>query len=270
MNEAKEIEDRIIQLTKYLAKRGDPPDHFKYAISYSITLKDSRNEELSKLIYRHIDQRELKDKKVLEVGCGMGGFLAYLQENGIEAYGLDVDAELVRIAFTKENIIVGDIQKPPLTDKTFDAVIAIDVIEHIQNQKSAIQNMLATTKAGGKIILLTNNRLFPFDTDVKLFFINYLPKSLATKYLRFRRNNPTLEYENKNPTYFTFAKLCEGENNTKVNVYGIFTIFGYYVEKLKRFKKIASLIETISHRHKLFKWIQFFAPKLCLVIEKVE
>lgn len=210
-----EISKRILKLKEYFRKRGDTPEHFEYGISYFITLKDSRNSELSELLSKYVDLHTSKGRKVLDIGCGTGSFSAFLQEKGIDAYGIDVDTKLVQIAFTK-NILVSDVHTLPFKDETFDAVVAFDVIEHLQNQKTAIQNMLSKTKPGGKIILLTNNRLFPFDTDTKLFFINYLPKSLATTYLRFRRKNPTLEYDNKNPTYFSFAKLCNKRLEHKI------------------------------------------------------
>ena len=101
----------------------------------------------------------------------MGGFLEYLQKQGIEAHGFDIDKSFVKLGFAK-NSIVADVCRQPVKDETFNVILALDVIEHIPNQRGSIDEMMATVKSGGKIIILTNNRVFPFDSDTKLFFIN--------------------------------------------------------------------------------------------------
>ncbi|MEM3891687.1 MAG: class I SAM-dependent methyltransferase [Nitrososphaerales archaeon] len=258
MKDDDKLQNMILRLRKQYKKRTD--DHgLEIGMRYLITLKNSRNIELSNFL-RKMGGYALKNEKVLDVGCGIGGFLAYLQDIGIDAYGIDVEKELISMAFTKKNILVGDAHHLPFRDETFDLIIAFDVIEHLQNQEMAIENMTSKLRRNGRLVILTNNRAFPFDSDTKLFFINYLPKSLADRYLRFRRKRPDVEYDVKTPTFFTFTRLCRKSREYKVQVKGVFTVFGYYVEKFNKLKKIAAVLENASYRWKVLRWMQWFAP----------
>lgn len=260
------FEEKTLKLEECLKKRYKDHRAIEHGILYHIILRDSRNRELFNFLNKNVNTHSLKDKKLLDIGCGMGGFLAYLQKKGIDAYGIDADAEMLRIGFAK-NIIVGDIYAMPFKEETFDVVIGIDVFEHLQSQQLALQKMMSKIKHGGKLVLLNNNRLFPYDADTSLFFINYLPKKLAIRYLKIRRNN--LELSN-NPTYFTFSKCLQKKETYKIEVKGIFTVLGAYTEKYKRFRKIARIIENISYQIRFFQWIQWFAPKLCLIVDKLQ
>jgi 2-polyprenyl-3-methyl-5-hydroxy-6-metoxy-1,4-benzoquinol methylase len=241
--------------------------HDFIGVHYCVSGKNSRNAELSKFLNCQIDIKDLKGKRVLDAGCGAGGFLSYLQEIGADAYGTDFDKEQVRFSFA-ENVLVSDVQSLPFKGEVFDLLINFDVIEHVKNQPAVIENMLSKLKINGTLVLLTNNRLLPFDSDTKLFFINYLPKTLADRYLRFVRKRADIEYDVKTPTYFSFSKLCYKKKGYEVKVKGVFTVFGFYSEKFQKLKKLMEIAENMSYRYKSLTWLQIFAPKLALVVKK--
>ena len=63
--------------------------------------------------------------KVLEVGCGVGGRLTWLQQNmGLECYGIEPSDMAVRQANTAGlNVQVGTADRLPFEDKAFDVLI---------------------------------------------------------------------------------------------------------------------------------------------------
>lgn len=73
---------------------------------------------------------------VLDLGCGSGDFGRY-KPAGVHVYGIDVDRALVEQANENENETaqVWDLDSSapcPFADAFFDAVVAKDVLEHLQ------------------------------------------------------------------------------------------------------------------------------------------
>ena len=84
-----------------------------------------------------------KDKlsKILDIGCGNGGFVYWLKEQGYNnACGIDVSDEQVEIA---RKLGIQDVEQAEilelLTNKenSYDVIFARDVLEHFTNPSSA-------------------------------------------------------------------------------------------------------------------------------------
>jgi SAM-dependent methyltransferase len=69
--------------------------------------------------------------KVLDFGCGNGGFLSLLDDNIIK-YGIDLNIDSVTYMNTKNIIASCDINTIP-TDITFDYITLFHVLEHLSN-----------------------------------------------------------------------------------------------------------------------------------------
>ncbi|MDD5492389.1 MAG: class I SAM-dependent methyltransferase [bacterium] len=102
-------------------------------------------------------------KRVLDVGCGLGNFVGFFR--GAEYYlGLDNDPIMVANLqkecreFKNIEIAVMDITDKNITEdlkqKSFDTVICVNVLEHIKDDTTAIQNMIAILPSGGRLCLL--------------------------------------------------------------------------------------------------------------------
>lgn len=96
------------------------------------------------------------NSKVLDIGCGNGKNMTYRQD--LQLYGLEYSQALTDICVQKGlNVVQGDARTLPFEDITFDAVIMIAVIHHIEPQEhhkvlSEINRVLCP---GGKC-LITN------------------------------------------------------------------------------------------------------------------
>lgn len=87
----------------------------------------------------------LKDKKgkVLDVGCGVGNFLAYAQTRGWEGWGIDFDQDAIETArrtFGLSRVSVSDMRTFAQEHKgmTFDLITFFDVFEHLDNHEEFI------------------------------------------------------------------------------------------------------------------------------------
>ena len=91
---------------------------------------------------------------VLDVGCGGGGFTKAIKHYrpDLEMYGADVSKEAIKKAKKDDegvNFKVGDIYKIPFKNSFFDAVIATDVLEHLENPQTALKKINRVLKPKG-------------------------------------------------------------------------------------------------------------------------
>lgn len=95
-----------------------------------------------------------KKMKVLDIGCGTGFSLFFIQKIGGEAYGIEEDENAARIA--KElnlNIEIGNIYNSKHEEKTFDYIIGSQILEHIPDPALFLKSIKRKLKDDGKIIL---------------------------------------------------------------------------------------------------------------------
>ena len=93
--------------------------------------------------------------KVLDVGCGLGASLEFLErEYGIDPHGIDASEDTVRKA-GKSFISCADACELPFADESFDAVIFECVLSLINEPEKAIDEAERVLKPGGAIVIST-------------------------------------------------------------------------------------------------------------------
>ncbi|MBS1665954.1 MAG: methyltransferase domain-containing protein [Bacteroidetes bacterium] len=110
---------------------------------------------LNKLFFSQKD----RGIKILDIGCGSGGFLLYLKSKGFgNLYGVDVSREQVDLAKKRGDLNIQEGDLIGYTEQAepafFDVVIAKDIFEHLTLEElyrlgKALKRVL---KAGGTII----------------------------------------------------------------------------------------------------------------------
>jgi ubiquinone/menaquinone biosynthesis C-methylase UbiE len=126
--------------------------------------------------------------RILEVGGGIGNFTELLSSYG-ELYTTDIDKNYLKILKKKFGNIVrvgyGDVEKGKFFfgDTRFDAVVIMNVLEHIRDDEKALTNMFKLLKKGGYLIVLVPAFEFSFGTlDKNLsHYRRYTTSSLAEK-----------------------------------------------------------------------------------------
>jgi ubiquinone/menaquinone biosynthesis C-methylase UbiE len=98
----------------------------------------------------------LKPKmSILDVGCGNGSILRHLQKIGFnDLHGLELsDYAVRRLSGERINMSKGNLINMPFADKSFDAVIASEVLEHVVRRKRFLREMIRVLKPSGKILI---------------------------------------------------------------------------------------------------------------------
>ena len=129
---------------------------------------------------------------ILENGCGVGMYVEHLTPFGGKVIGLEYDFERTAEAhLNSPHIINAAGENLPLPAGTFDLILSHEVLEHVQNDRAAVCEMIRALKSGGRILLFVPNRGYPFETHGiywkgKYYFgnkllVNYLPRVLRNK-----------------------------------------------------------------------------------------
>jgi SAM-dependent methyltransferase len=129
---------------------------------------------------------------ILENGCGVGMYVEHLSSFGGTVIGLEFDFERASEAGKNSPHIVNAAgESLPLPPSTFDLILSHEVLEHVQDDRLAVCEMIRILKPGGRVVLFVPNRGYPFETHGiyrkgkyyfgNKLFVNYLPRPLRDK-----------------------------------------------------------------------------------------
>jgi SAM-dependent methyltransferase len=102
-------------------------------------------------------------KRVLDAGCGTGYglemLLAYRPES---VTGVDLSDEAVTDAGRRlgdqAELVRADVRDLPLEDDSFDIVVCFEVIEHVERQRDALDELKRVVRPGGVLLISSPNR----------------------------------------------------------------------------------------------------------------
>ncbi len=93
---------------------------------------------------------------VLEIGCGSGLFLRYLREWGYAVEGVETSKAEVRYARERFGLTIseGALETLPLEPGHYDAVVMVNVLEHILDPAATVARIHSLLKPGGWVVLV--------------------------------------------------------------------------------------------------------------------
>lgn len=95
--------------------------------------------------------------KILEIGAGCGSFVAMLNQIGFDAQGMELSPWVVDYAKEqfKVPMTVGTIEQSNYEPQSFDAIVLMDVFEHLSNPVQTLQHCLKLLKPEGFLLMQT-------------------------------------------------------------------------------------------------------------------
>jgi 2-polyprenyl-3-methyl-5-hydroxy-6-metoxy-1,4-benzoquinol methylase len=96
--------------------------------------------------------------EVLDVGCGRGLTGALLQQRlGCRVTGVELNPAVAREAAEHlHRVLVGDVESLAI-DQRFDAILAIEVLEHLVDPKTFLVKLKSLLRPGGRIVMSVPN-----------------------------------------------------------------------------------------------------------------
>lgn len=115
--------------------------------------------------------------KILDLGCGNGISSQLLSQAGYDVVGTDISSLFLQEARNWENPTlryqVCDVLELPFDDNSYDVICSNELIEHLPDVETALNEMVRVVQNGGKVVLSGPNLcspITPFLDWVRLIF----------------------------------------------------------------------------------------------------
>ena len=161
------------------SQNNDKQYYLKAADKFGWGPKTARiNKQRAQLI-----QSYLLGKRILEIGCGSGLWVDYFSRLGYDVTGVDFVKEFIDQAKKrfKGNFMVADAQKLPFGNDSFDTVLMISSLEHLDDEAQAIQE---AKRAGRRFIIIVPQETPKVLLRRGLIFKHHLDKTHRRVYSR--------------------------------------------------------------------------------------
>jgi SAM-dependent methyltransferase len=130
--------------------------------------------------------------RLLDNGCGLGTWLDAFGRYGQHRFGLEVEYDRAYQALSSaEGIVQALGERLPFANDHFDFILSNEVIEHVNDDRLALTEMVRITRPGGRIIIFCPNRWYPVEQHGiywrgrykfgNIPLVNYLPDPLRNR-----------------------------------------------------------------------------------------
>ena len=210
-------------------------------------------------ILEYINNDLLKNKRVLDDGCGQGLILSLIAQKCRKVVGVDISKKsLIRakqgikeLGLQNVELIQGDAENLPLKDETFDVVYSIGVLHHTPDTQKGIDEIYRVLKNDGQAIVMLYHK--------------FNPKWLAVIILRkISKITDIINRQN----YFISNKIKKSANKKNEQGTALLELFGCPVLKMyssrqaKKFFNKFNYIK-IKYHQSGFERLSDFLPKSC-------
>ena len=121
------------------------------------------------LLSRMLGARQ--SETLLDIGCGTGYFTRrFARDAGLAAMGIDINREWVAYAASRSGdvpFLVGDARRLPFADESFDYTVAVASLCFVEDERSAIAEIIRVTRRRFAIGLLNRHSLLFLQKGIK-------------------------------------------------------------------------------------------------------
>lgn len=151
----------------------------------------TRKAEAALAVFRDVFGDRLGTLDLLNVGASSGAMDAVFAEAFANVVGIDIDDNAIGHAkktYVRSNLrfLVADALDIPFPPCSFDAVVCSQIYEHVPDQPRLFEEIHRVLKPGGVCYLAATNRLVLLEPHYRLWFLSWLPRGLADRYLKLR------------------------------------------------------------------------------------
>ena len=184
--------------------------------------------------------------KILEAGCGLGGWVIYLKERGYDILGLEYETFIIERSKQYDPeipIIKGDINALDFPNDYFDSYISLGVIEHFEETWQVLQDTVRILQPGGLLYLVVP-------------YANYLRRFLAARGRYPERTSGDRFYQ----FLLSDAEISSSLQMMGFEVKASFST-GAFAGLNDEFPHMGNLVKRLPYAHRLINGLN----KLCLL-----
>jgi len=165
----------------YKPKAHTPPDSFFNTIRFYIRLILDL-QVIS--VYKHIKSFLGKTNgKLLDLGCGESPYRFLVNEKTNIYFGVDI-ADATKFDYDRKDITHFDGKNIPFADDYFDNMMCTEVLEHVEDYQTLVDEVYRVLKPGGSAIFTipwsARYHYIPYD------YFRYTPSSLQKIFSKFK------------------------------------------------------------------------------------
>lgn len=135
--------------------------------------------------------------RVLDVGCAQGRSLIALAQRGYRACGVEPwdEAREVAVQLARQNSVTIDVragraENIPFQDASFDVVLAMSVMEHVEDLEQSLSEINRVLCPGGLFWFNSASALCPFQQEISGFpLFGWYPDVLKRRIMLWARDN---------------------------------------------------------------------------------
>ncbi|MFC1514700.1 class I SAM-dependent methyltransferase [Candidatus Omnitrophota bacterium] len=171
-----------------------------------------------------------KGKRTLECGCGSAEVSRHLAKNGYDATMLDISRDGLKIAEMKfaqyglkGTFVMGNVKKIGFADNSFDIVMSFGILEHFEDVRPVIKEMVRVLKPGGVFLADIIPRKFSCQdlANIEIFIALFLKRLFTFCFKNIIKEScpSTTFYENCIPKK-EYKKIMEESGLCRVKITG--------------------------------------------------
>lgn len=166
--------------------------------------KEGSRRRLSKLdsIY------PIQFNNALDYGAGIGAYSLLIAEKVKRTFSMDINksfiSSLQSMKIKNIDMLVASCESTCFNDDTFEALFAIEVLEHLDNLESGIKEIRRITKKDGIIYITVPNKYFPLETH-HVYLFN---KTIDGRFIPFLSMIDSVHSKIGSARRFSLKNLC--------------------------------------------------------------
>ena len=197
---------------------------------------------------------KVRNKTILEFGCGLGEMCVFFAFNGNHAIGVDLKEESINICQEYARLhkvedtchfIIGSSESMPVDTASIDIVFSRSSIQYMNHEK-VISECLRVLKSSGSLILIENLPYNPFVIIYRLYRRLFAKTTAQREYVNSIRNYLTLKEVDGLRKMFLIVEH---------NEYHLFRIISIYLRLISKKQIVMILDRLLSKLDALFFYI---------------
>jgi 2-polyprenyl-3-methyl-5-hydroxy-6-metoxy-1,4-benzoquinol methylase len=131
-------------------------EHHEYQVMYELENDYwwfvARRNLITEIVRRETEKR--KGGRIFDVGCGTGANLEAISRYG-RSFGVDLAREAIQLCHRRglKDLAISRVENLAYLSESFDIITALDVLEHIDNDLAALDELFRICKPGGMLLI---------------------------------------------------------------------------------------------------------------------